>query len=40
MGGHFVANVPMGRLGTPDGVAHAAVFLALDDRSYVTGIEL
>jgi NAD(P)-dependent dehydrogenase (short-subunit alcohol dehydrogenase family) len=33
-------NVPLGRLGKPDEVAKAVVFLASDDANYVTGTEL
>jgi NAD(P)-dependent dehydrogenase (short-subunit alcohol dehydrogenase family) len=34
------AATPAGRLGTPDEITKAAVFLASDDASYITGIEL
>ena len=36
----IAAATPLGRLGTSDEVAKAAVFLASDDASYITGIEL
>ena len=33
-------ETPVGRWGTPEDVANAAVFLALDESSYITGAEL
>lgn len=36
----LAARVPLGRVGRPEEIARAAVFLASDDASYITGIEL
>jgi len=37
---YWKANIPMGRVGRPAEIAKAAVFLASDDASYITGSNL
>jgi NAD(P)-dependent dehydrogenase (short-subunit alcohol dehydrogenase family) len=37
---YMASTIPMGRVGRPDEVASAALFLASDQSSFITGIEL
>jgi NAD(P)-dependent dehydrogenase (short-subunit alcohol dehydrogenase family) len=34
------ANVPLRRIGTPQDIANAALFLASEEASYITGVDL
>ena len=36
----FASQVPMGRRGKPEEIAAAVVFLASDESSYITGVDL
>lgn len=36
----FVSQVPLGRMGRPEEVADVALFLAGDQSTFVTGVEL
>jgi len=36
----FIATIPMGRLSVPKDIANAAVFLASDEASFLTGLEM
>ena len=37
---NFLQNTPAGRLGKPEDIGNAAVFLALDESSFITGHNL
>lgn len=35
----FIATIPMGRMSTPQDIAHAALFLASDEAAFISGVE-
>jgi NAD(P)-dependent dehydrogenase (short-subunit alcohol dehydrogenase family) len=36
----LITTIPLGRMGTPDEIARVVSFLASEDSSFITGIEL
>jgi NAD(P)-dependent dehydrogenase (short-subunit alcohol dehydrogenase family) len=36
----FASQVPLGRRGKPEGIASAVAFLASDESSFITGVDL
>ena len=36
----IIATIPVGRLGTPEDIARAVVFLTADEAGYITGADL
>lgn len=36
----FVATIPLGRMGTPEDIANAALYLASDEAAFITGVAL
>jgi NAD(P)-dependent dehydrogenase (short-subunit alcohol dehydrogenase family) len=40
MKARFKTMIPMGRIGRPEDIASAAVFLASDESTYISGVDL
>jgi NAD(P)-dependent dehydrogenase (short-subunit alcohol dehydrogenase family) len=40
MKAHFASQNPLGRIGTPEDIASAAVFLASEDAAYINGVDI